>query len=200
VSQASVPREAGTEVRLRAARPGDAEALARLNLRTALFAYRDIFPPEAPVPVHDDMVALWDGWLGPGHALGWRAFVAETGGGEGGGEVVGSVACGPDPDPGSDPDRGRGEGHMARLNVAPERWAGGIGRRLYDAAMGSMTDAGFPAATLWVLEHNTRARRWYERLGWHLSGARKVLFAPGGIVDVGYRIALPAREPGPPGT
>jgi ribosomal protein S18 acetylase RimI-like enzyme len=96
---------------------------------------------------------------------------------------VGTVLAGPDPDD-------RALGHLARLNVAPERWAEGIGRRLYDAAMASMAEAGFPAATLWVLERNPRARRWYERLGWKLTDARKVLFAPGGIVDVGYRIDL----------
>jgi ribosomal protein S18 acetylase RimI-like enzyme len=166
-------------VRLRAARPEDAEDLARLNLRTALFAYRDIFPPEAPAPTHEDMVGQWEQWLDPDRDPGRRGFVAEAAGGE----LVGTVLAGPDPDD-------RSIGHLARLNVAPERWAEGIGRRLYDAATGSMTDAGFPAATLWVLERNGRARRWYERLGWRLTDARKVLYAPGGIVDVGYRIDL----------
>jgi len=58
-----------------------------------------------------------------------------------------------------------------------------------------MVDAGFPAATLWVLEANAKARSWYERLGWRLSGTRKPMYAPAGIDDVGYRIDLrPLRQ------
>ena len=100
------------------------------------------------------------------------------------------VMAGPDPD---DPTIG----HLARLYVAPERWAEGIGRQLYAAAVASLVDAGFPAATLWVLERNTRARTWYERLGWRLTGDRKPTYAPAGIDDVGYRIDLagPADRP-----
>jgi ribosomal protein S18 acetylase RimI-like enzyme len=176
-----------TEVLLRAARPEDAEELARLNVRTALFAYSHIFPPEAPPPTHEELVAMWDRWLGPDHALGRRGFVAEADGGADGGEVVGSVLGGPDLELGEP-----GVGHLARLNVAPERWAEGIGRRLYDTAMASMVEAGLVEATLWVLEHNHRARRWYERLGWELTDVRKVLFAPADIFDVRYRIRLGA--------
>jgi ribosomal protein S18 acetylase RimI-like enzyme len=164
---------------VRPAEPEEAAALARLNLRTALAAYGHIFPPESPPPTHDELVAQWEHWLGPDRAHGRRGFVADDGG-----EVVGVVLAGPDPDD-------RRVGHLARLYVAPELWGRGIGTRLYDAALASMVGAGFPAATLWVLERNSRARRWYERLGWRLSGERKTLFAPAGIDDVGYRLDLP---------
>jgi hypothetical protein len=32
---------------------------------------------------------------------------------------------------------------------------------------------GYPSATLWVLEDNLRARRFYEREGWILDGGRR---------------------------
>jgi GNAT superfamily N-acetyltransferase len=164
---------------VRAAEVGEAGELARLNLRTALAAYGHIFPPESPPPTHEELLAQWEHWLGPDHANGRRAFVAEANGTG----AVGVVLAGPDPED-------AGVGHLARLYVAPERWGEGIGTQLYEAAIASMVGAGFPAATLWVLERNTRARSWYERLGWRLSGARKVLFAPAGIDDVGYRLDL----------
>jgi len=170
---------------VRPAEPGEAGDLARLHLRTALSAYRHIFPPEAPPPTYAETLAQWRHWLGPDHAAGRRAFVAVDGV-----ERVGVVLAGPDPD---DP----AVGHLARLYVAPERWAEGIGRQLYDVGMATMVDAGFPAATLWVLERNTRARSWYERLGWQPTDARKPTYAPAGIDDVGYRIDL-ADRPGPP--
>jgi ribosomal protein S18 acetylase RimI-like enzyme len=170
---------------VRPARPEEAEELAGLHLRTALSAYRHIFPPDAPPPTIDEVVAQFRRWLDPDHAGGRRVFVAVDGT-----EKVGVVMAGPDPD---DPTIG----HLARLYVAPERWAEGIGRQLYAAAVASLVDAGFPAATLWVLERNTRARTWYERLGWRLTGDRKPTYAPAGIDDVGYRIDLagPADRP-----
>jgi ribosomal protein S18 acetylase RimI-like enzyme len=163
---------------VRPAEVGEAGVLARLQLRTALVAYAHIFPPEAPPPTHEELRALWEHGLGADPADGRRGFVAEDGT-----EIVGVVLAGPDPD---DPRIG----HLARLYVAPERWREGIGRQLYDAALTTLVTAGFPAATLWVLERNTRARAWYERLGWRLTPARKPTYAPAGIDDVGYRIDL----------
>jgi ribosomal protein S18 acetylase RimI-like enzyme len=55
-----------------------------------------------------------------------------------------------------------------------------------------LIDRRLPEATLWVLEANSYARKWYERLGWKLSGKRKTTYAPAGIDDVQYRLALPS--------
>ena len=84
------------------------------------------------------------------------------------------------------PDRG----HVARFYVAPDRWGQGIGRRLYVAALGRLRQAHFREATLWVLEHNVRARAWYERLGWRSTGERKTVYEPAGIDDLQYLIRL----------
>ena len=54
--------------------------------------------------------------------------------------------------------------------------------------------ASAPAAAtrchLWVLEHNDRARRFYERLGWVENGSSRVVPFPPKPIDVGYSIAL----------
>jgi hypothetical protein len=48
----------------------------------------------------------------------------------------------------------------------------------------------FSASTLWVLEDNTYARSWFERLGWCITHKRAPTYAPAGIYDVQYRIEL----------
>jgi GNAT superfamily N-acetyltransferase len=65
------------------------------------------------------------------------------------GTIVGSVVVRPD-------------GELARLHVHPERWRCGIGQALHDAA-------GDRARSLWVIDRNERARRFYERNGWVLD-------------------------------
>lgn len=90
------------------------------------------------------------------------------------------VLAGPDPD---DPALG----HLSRLYVDPAMWGAGIGTALHEAAMADLTSGSFPAATLWVLEGNLRARRWYERLGWTQTGRRKPTYEPAQIYDTQYR-------------
>ena len=103
------------------------------------------------------------------------------------GSIVGVVLAGPDPD---DP----AVGHLARLYVDPERWGAGIGTALHNAAVADLVHHGFPTATLWVLEDNVRARRWYERLGWNQTARRKPTFQPAGIYDAQYVRALHADQ------
>lgn len=153
--------------------------LAELHLETALAAYAHIFPAEAPPPSYDEVRAQWEHWLGPDWDLGRRAFVAD----DAASSIVGVVLAGPDP---AEP----GAGHLSRLYVAPHRWGEGIGGQLHRAAIEHLRSAGFAEVTLWVLEQNDRARSWYERLGWRCTGERTSTYAPGGIDDVRYRIAL----------
>jgi ribosomal protein S18 acetylase RimI-like enzyme len=160
---------------IRTASPEEAPAIAELHLRTAIAGYGHIFPPEAEVPTIAALLADWAAWLAdPARS----AFVAD-----GGDQLLGVVLAGPDDDDAS-------LGHVARLYVDARRWGEGLGRRLYDAAVGHCAAAGFDEATLWVLEANDRARSWYERLGWRPTGERKVVYGPAGIVDLQYRVTL----------
>lgn len=167
---------------VRLARRWEAPELAALHRQTAIAAYAHIFPPEAPPPTEAEVLAQWGQWLGADWDRGRRAFVAEVGG-----ALVGVVLAGPDPE-----DEHRGQ--LARLYVAPEHWGEGIGRRLYDAAIRRLHREGFMTATLWVLEGNHRARSWYERLGWRANGARKPVYEPAGIDDLGYELTLSGRD------
>lgn len=193
------------DVEIGPAGPADAAELTAVHRAAAHLAFAGIFPADAPPPRYEDDLAKWEHWLGPDRRRGRRAHVARLGGsgsGPGSGPgtepgsgsttrprtpAVGVVLTGPDPDEPA-------AGHLARLYVLPAHWGRGVGTRLYRTAMDDLTARRFPEATLWVLEGNDRARRWYERLGWRLSDGRKTTYAPAGIEDVQYRIALPPRE------
>jgi ribosomal protein S18 acetylase RimI-like enzyme len=156
--------------------------LAQLHLRSALAGFAHIFPAEAPPPTHDHLRDEWERLLGPDWDLGRRVFVAQHTG-----VVVGVVAAGPDP-------TDRELGLLERLYVDPACWAQGAGRDLYGAAMAHLHADRYAAATLWVLEHNGRARAWYERLGWRATGERRPVYEPAGVDDVRYQLPLEAVD------
>ena len=59
------------------------------------------------------------------------------------------------------------------------------------AALEKLRTSGFDTATLWVLEDNPRARRFYEREGWNTDGRRRDEEMLGvTVTEVRYRIAL----------
>ena len=169
----------GADVEVRLADPGEARELTALHRVSAHTAFAHIFPPDVPPPLFEDDLARWEHWLGGDGAQGRRVRVAVVDG-----RAVGVVLTGPDPD---EP----GAGHLARLYVHPDAWGRGIGTRLHSVALGDLAARGFPAATLWVLEENRRARAWYERLGWTQTERRLTTYAPAGIDDVQYRRPLP---------
>lgn len=57
--------------------------------------------------------------------------------------------------------------------MVAQAWGTGIGRRLMTAALTSLVEAGFTRATLWVLDTNERARRFYEAGSWRPDGGLK---------------------------
>lgn len=161
-------------VQIRRADERDACTLAELHLRTALYAYAHIFPADAPRPELARLVDDWQSRIRPGNSAQAVCFVAEAEY-----DAVGVVAAGLDP-------HRTTCGQISRLYVDPGRWGQGIGRMLHDRAVDHLRDRGFASASLWVLEGNLRARRWYERLGWQPNGERLTTYAPAGIDDLGY--------------
>jgi ribosomal protein S18 acetylase RimI-like enzyme len=76
------------------------------------------------------------------------------------------------------------------LYVRPAWWSTGTGRALMDHVLARVSSAGYRCITLWVLEDNARARRFYERAGFAPDDARHVLGDLGGITEIRYRRAL----------
>jgi ribosomal protein S18 acetylase RimI-like enzyme len=162
-------------VDVRLARPTDAAAVAEVHVRSWQQAYEHVFGPErlAAIDVeHRRRIAerlIADG----------RVAVAE----DGAGRIVGFVGVGPSTDV-------EGEGELYAIYVVAEAWGSGAGSALMDAAK-DLLRASYDEATLYVLEDNPRARRFYEREGWALDGVTKsdeFLGLP--VPEVRYRIRL----------
>jgi GNAT superfamily N-acetyltransferase len=72
-----------------------------------------------------------------------------------------------------DDDAPAGTGELWGIYADPERWGDGVGHALHVAVVAALRAAGHADATLWVLDGNTRAIRFYERHGWVADGATK---------------------------
>jgi GNAT superfamily N-acetyltransferase len=154
-------------ITLREARPGEAVLLAELQERASVAALQHIFPPELyPYP----RPAIRDNWDGALADPTRTVVVAETK------EPVGVVCA--------------GDGWLEALYVAPEHWGAGVADVLHDRVLELVREGGAAECRLWVLESNQRARRFYERRGWHENGDTRVVPYPPNPIDVGYTIEL----------
>lgn len=82
-------------------------------------------------------------------------------------------------------------GEVWAIYLDPEAWRTGAGRALMTAALGRLTELAYQQATLWVLEGNMRARRFYEAAGFSLDGAVKDDDSRGFVLrEVRYRMPL----------
>lgn len=151
----------------------DADAIARVHVRTWQAAYRDVFPPEQLAAIVVEPRALaWQALL----AGRVTAFVDEDG--------AGFASVGPSRDE-------DGAGELYAIYVLPERWGSGLARELLAAAEAELRAQGFVEATLWVLADNPRARGFYESCGWRLDGAAKTDVHLGvEVAELRYRKAL----------
>ncbi len=75
---------------------------------------------------------------------------------ERGGEIVGEAV--------------RVGSELRDLYVVPAAWGTGAAQELTEAVLAEIRASGATVATLWVVEANTRARRFYEREGWETTG------------------------------
>ena len=105
------------------------------------------------------------------------------------GAAVGWASCGPTRDDDLDPAT---TGEIRAMYADPAAWSTGVGAALMSACLEHLTDAGFRAVTLWVLEDNARARGFYERWGFRADGARQVAQLGAPVGEVRYALALPA--------
>ena len=76
------------------------------------------------------------------------------------------------------------------MYVRPEAWGTGVAAELHDRAVEALRANGVERARLWVLEHNDRARRFYERRGWAADGTSRVVEFPPHPLDLGYALQL----------
>ena len=63
-----------------------------------------------------------------------------------------------------DPDVERSTGEIYGMYVAPSAWRSGVGTALWHASKAEL-EGRFEMVTLWVIEANAQARRFYEKCG-----------------------------------
>jgi GNAT superfamily N-acetyltransferase len=163
-------------VEIRRARLEDAAAIAEVHVRTWQAAYEHVFGAERLATFDlDARTRRWEGWLTSGE----NASVAVVDD-----RVVAFVWVGPSRE-------APGEGELFAIYALPEAWGSGAGRQLMAVGLAALRGLGFADAILWVLADNPRARRFYEREGWHTDGGRKrEEFLDVEVEEVRYRIVL----------
>lgn len=180
-------RELGTAgtVRIRDAVPADANAIARVRIRSWQAGYAGIVPDQ----VLADMTA------GPNPRLERRLrdptkdspiLVSEVDG-----VVTGFVNAGPyrvAQHPGQlDPAQG---GEIYAIYVDPGHWGNGAGGLLLAEAVARLRRAGLAPIRLWVLADNDRSRRFYEHHGFGGDGTSELFVVDDGtaLTEVRYRL------------
>ena len=144
---------------IRRATPDDAAVIATIQVHGHRYAYRGILPqPDSDEEWIARRTAVWRNLLAPDHE--GAAFVAERDGAAIGFVTVGAAEHAPD------------VGHLYALYLEPDVIGTGVGAALCAAGVAELRARGFATATLWVLEENARARRFYERAGWSFDGTR----------------------------
>jgi GNAT superfamily N-acetyltransferase len=156
-------------VNLRTATLSDAAAVARVHHTTWVTTYGAILPPEFwATATLERRTSTWERWLANGAA----PVVAEIDG-----EVVGIAMAGDAVEQDHIlPVRGR---QLYLLYVLAAYHGTGVGQALLDAVVPPGT-----GAQLWVAEDNPRARRFYERNGFVMEGARVVDSSTADLAEV----------------
>ncbi len=153
---------------IRNAQITDAADIARIHVDTWRAAYKGIVPKK-----HLDKLSIenrenrWAAALKKSTA-GTRVAVSDDG------AIVGWTDFGP-----SREADGEGFGELYAIYLDPPHWGRGIGRALLNDAVEKLRGRDYSAITLWVLEDNTRTRRFYEKAGFAPDGNKKNLTIEG---------------------
>jgi GNAT superfamily N-acetyltransferase len=164
---------------IRDARQANATGIATVHVRAWEAAYRGLLSDEVIRSAASRRHSWWESYLSEAHE-GEHVLVALNVS-----RVVGFASGRPSPDEDAQP----GQAEVGGLYVDPDLWGRGVGGELLQALLRRLRTDGFTSATLWVLDANVAARRFYERRGWALNGAERV--DPGrGATELRYRLAL----------
>lgn len=141
-----------SEIAIRAARPGDARGIARLDVETWRATYAGILATPFLV-----------GLSAQRREVGWASVIEREPRDvrvavDGDGEILGFGSCG------RSRDAREFAGEVFTLYIAPDWQNRGIGRQLLLALFARLVAQGCSSAIIWVLRDNP-ARFFYQRLG-----------------------------------
>ena len=146
---------------LRLATIEDAETIATIHVRTWQSAYEGIMPAQYLASLSiQDRAHLWRRVVSEQRDTVLLALAPHR--------EAGFISFGPSRD-----KDGKEKAEIYAIYVLSEFWNQGIGRELLEEAERRIKDSNFIALTLWVLEKNLLARRFYEARGFRLDTSRK---------------------------
>jgi RimJ/RimL family protein N-acetyltransferase len=151
---------------VRTATLADASDLAEIHVAAWRAAYADHMPAEflADLSVRE-RTAMWQKTLSEPSPLTYAVSVNQAG------EPMAFCVYGPSRDrDAKDTDIGE----LIALNVHPSAWCQGHGQDLCRCVLDHAKSQRWPVVTLWVLRGNTRARGFYEKLGFEADGVEKL--------------------------
>ena len=155
---------ASFDVRFERATVEDVDLCFTIARAASVAGFRNIFPPEVYEFPDDAIRASWLSALADLNGETYLAFED--------GEALGVVSV--------------SDGVLQTLYVRPESWSRGVGSALHDLALERLLAADVEEARLWTLTENRRARAFYEKRGWSLTGRTRVVPFPPHPVDVEY--------------
>lgn len=169
-------------MQIRRAAIRDAGAIAAVHVRAWQVAYRGIIPDEYLRSLSTERREVM--WLEALQNPASDTWIAEEAG-----RVLGWINTGPSRD--ADTDRDVGE--LRALYVDPGSWRRGIGMALWREAEAALRAAEYESVTLWVLEANRSARRFYEAIGFRADLDHEKTIERGGALLQEIRLRLDLR-------
>ncbi|MGW4870787.1 N-acetyltransferase family protein [Streptomyces chartreusis] len=150
--------------RIRPMTPADCDRVAEIRIGGWRSAYRGLIPQS----YLDALDVARDAERRRGYFAQGDASVLDLVA-ERDGEIVGWACHGPY----RDGEARTEDVELYAIYVDPGRYGTGIGHALLQESVRRCTAAGHPRMLLWVLKGNARARRFYERAGFHADGAEE---------------------------
>lgn len=155
-----------TAITIRTALIEDASSIAEVHIESWRQGYRGLLPERllADLSVQQREV-MWMGLLAKGKPL--AIVVAEVDG-----QVVGFATFGPCRNEKS----GAADHELWALYVHPSHWSAGVGWALWQKSREDMVSEGAVTISLWSLERNERASRFYQGAGFDAQlGSRRAV-------------------------
>jgi ribosomal protein S18 acetylase RimI-like enzyme len=167
---------------IRSARRDDALPIATIHVRSWQVAYRGVVPDEFLDAMSiEERHLRWQQILEVGQSATWIA--------EEGDIALGWISAGAN----RDSDSTQSSGEIWAVYIDPDHWRKGVGRALCTVAEQELRSRGYREVTLWVLEGNERAIRFYQSIGFAHDTCEARITERGGrsVREVHLRKQLP---------
>lgn len=160
-----MPQETGDyQIIIRKAEIADSDGIAEVHVQSWKATYRGLIPDFILDTLSiERRRTLWENIISVGKST---TLVLELNG-----IVAGFVNFGSTRDSDKNPEI---SAEITAIYLSPYCWRQGLGRQLCEVAIAHIACLSFQEVTLWVLDGNERAIRFYQRMGFYPDGSKKL--------------------------